>query len=166
MHKELAFEVDILSERLCEDTEWRFVGRNFATLQICSKKSVADNLYDLSGRAEFVRHIALRLWIPKILGGPANRSERPSVTGAAKSIKEHINRLVVALMQAPYLKSVDVQIQLHRISWESTLSPAVVLDPVVLDESEIKDLVSWYTQPFRLLRGINIDFRYLGGMSV
>lgn len=127
---------------------------------------MADNLYDLSGRVGLVRHFSLRLWVPRILGGPANGSGWSSVTGAAKSIKEHINRLVVALMQAPYLKSVDVQIQLHRISWESTLSPAVVLDPVVLDESEIKDLVSWYTQPFRLLRGINIDFRYLGGMSV
>lgn len=125
---------------------------------------MADNLYDLSGRVGLVRHISLRLWVPRILGGPANGSGWSSVTGAAKSIKEHINRLVVALMQAPYLKSVDVQIQLHRISRESTLPP--VLDPVVLDESEIKYLVSWYTQAFRLLRGINIDFRYLGGMSV
>lgn len=162
MQQKLTFQVDILSRGLWEDKKWRFECQ-YSKLRICSsKRCVARNLINLTNRVKHMRHIALRVWVPRKLGQASNNSGEPSISGYAKSIKEHVNRLVVALMQAPYLKSVDVQFQLHRLPSERSLPPTH-LDPVVLDDSEILDLVAWYTQPFKLLRGINVDFRFLGG---
>lgn len=163
MRKKLTFQVDILTEHMWEEKEWCLNG--YAKLQICSKNSKDRELLDLNSEVKFVRKIALRVWIPRKFAQAPGNSGEPSVSGSAKCIKQHLNRLIVALMQSPCLKSVDVQFSFRRRQNErAAYSIPLNLDPPIIDDTEMTDMVAWYTQPFRLLRGIDLDFRYIGGI--
>ncbi|TLD36072.1 Peroxisomal catalase [Venturia nashicola] len=142
MHKMLTFQADIFANNIYEDREWHLGATT--RLQICSKISTDRELLNLSSLVKFVRKMALRVWIPrKVAQAPNNSTEPSSVSGRAKNIKEHLNRLVVALIQVPCLKSVDVRFQLHRQRDEPTpYMTRINLDPLVLADTEIADSVA------------------------
>lgn len=130
-----------------DNKEWTYEG--LGTVQICCKEISHPCCFELQLK---------NLCLVRKNGQPiAKDPDKPSIDGSAKAVKAHINNFVMALQEAPFMKSLDVELEITRR--EDFHDP---LDPPILEEKEVEDTVSWYLQPFRHLRSIDITFRYLG----
>lgn len=159
MYKRLIFEVNI-DGRPYKQTSWDWHG--MGSIQIHCKQ-ILQPCY-LGSLLKNLRKVSLRLWLVRKNGPPAVKdSDKPSIGGNAKAVKAHINNFVMTLQEALSLKSLEVELEITRREYYPWNNKP--LDPPVLEDTEIENTVHWYLQPFRHLRNIEINFRYLGAPS-
>lgn len=170
MHTRLSFRVDILVGHHQEDLIWMHQSR--AVLQICSKQF--NVLECLTPHLKYLRRLSIKIWFTRKVANDME-GDRAYTSNSARSIKDHVNNLVIALQQSPCLKAIEVELQIIRevrpYDPPTTPPPArirrrIPLRPAILDHQEIEEAIEWYLNPFKLLRNIEMKCRYIAGKSL
>ncbi|RDI78762.1 Peroxisomal catalase [Venturia inaequalis] len=156
MHTHLSFRVDIFSSDHHEGSLWSH--HHHAELHI---RSVRLNIpTNLVPHIKHLRLLSVVIWFTPKMGQNRDMTT-PYITKSAKAIKDHVNSLVLAMQQSPCLQSVDVELRLAREAQVELTGNALTLNPRGLKEGEIEDAISWYLNPFRILRNIKMSCRYI-----
>lgn len=167
MHTRLSFRVDIFTSRQYEEMVFDY--HHPAQLHIRSIS--VDTPTCLVPHLKHLRHLSIKLWFARKVVELPN-GVRPYIANSAKSIKDHVNSLVLAMQQSPCLKTIEVELQIIRESrahhppntGRSRWRPA--LYPAVLDDQEVATTILWYLSSFKLLRNIDMKYRYIAGRSL
>lgn len=166
IHTCLSFQVDILTSCPYERALWSH--QHPAQLHICSIRF--DTPTYLAPHINHLRRLSVKIWFTRKVA-EVRGLVTPYIANSAKSIKDHVNGLVLAMQQSPCLKTVEVELQMIRESRPyrraNVLTPQWRrVYPAILEDEEIAAAVSWYLHPFKLLRDINMSCRYITGTSL
>lgn len=158
MHTHLSFRVDIFSSNQYYGPLW--FHDHHAELHIRSVP--LDIPTNLVPHIKHLQRLSVTIWFtPKM--AESRDIATPYIANSAKAIKDHVNSLVLAMQQSPCLQSVDVELRMIRGTAVDIPANAFDLYPTGLNEGEIADAISWYLNPFRILRNIKMSCRYIAG---
>lgn len=143
-----------------------------AVLQTCSKQF--DVLECLTPHLKDLRRLSIKIWFTRKVANDME-GDREYTSNSARSIKDHVNNLVIALQQSPCLKAIEVELQMIRESrpYDPPTAPPpariqrrILLGSAILDHQEIEEAIERYLTPFRLLRNIEMKCRSIAGRSL